>query len=580
MNLKNYIAELKRRNVFKASAAYLIVAWLVIQVASTVLPAFEAPPFVMKVLLFLLGIGFPINLVFSWIYDITPEGLTKTKNIEQESQTSVIKSSRLNKVIIASLALVVVIFLINLFVIKQLIKEDVGEKSIAVLAFADMSPEKDQEYFSDGISEEILNLFAKIPELKVMSRTSSFSYKGKDATAEDIGKELNVAHILEGSIRKAGNTIRITVQLIKTMDGSHIWSETYDRDLVSIFQIQDDIATRVTEQLKTTLLGTVPKSKTVDVEAYTLYLQAQHLVHQNTKMAYVSAEELIKKSIEIEPNYAAAWDLLASIYNTGVYNFSIRAYDEGIPLGLEAAKKAIALDPTSARGYATLASLQELDWNFDESAKNINKALELDPNNAIIISTAANMTYGDIYKSIDLINKSINVDPLVYLNYYNLGFAYYKVYELDKAEEAFRTFSRYYPNSQILHYMMAMVHLAQGKNDEAMKEIEQETHDFFSLYGKNFVYYALGKQEQADALFKEFIEKHGETDPANLADLYAFRGEIDNSFFWLNRAIEIKDPVLLEALAYPSLKILHRDPRWNALINRMALPKDHGYFNE
>ncbi len=577
MNLKNYIAELKRRNVFKASVAYLIVAWLVVEVASTILPVFEAPPYVMKVLLFLLGIGFPINLVFSWIYDITPEGLKKTKNIEQESQTSVIKNGRLNKVILASLVLVVVIFLINLFVIKQLIKEDVAEKSIAVLAFADMSPNKDQEYFSDGISEELLNLLAKIPEIKVMSRTSSFSYKGKDATAEDIGKELNVAHILEGSIRKAGNIIRITAQLIKTKDGSHIWSETYDRDLGSIFQIQDEIAARVTKQLKTTLLGTVPKSKTVDVEAYTLYLQAQHLVHQNTKTAYVSAEELIKKSIEIEPNYAAAWELLASIYNTGVYNFSIRTYDEGIPLGLEAANKAVELDPTSAYSYATLASLQELDWNFDESSKNINKALELEPSNAIVVGTAANMTYGDIYKSIDLLHKSINLDPLVYLNYYNLGFAYYKVNELDKAEEAFRTFSTYYPNSQILHYMMAMVRLAQGRYDEALKEIEQENHDFFGLYGKNFVFHALGKQEQADTFFKEFIEKHSETDPANLADLYAFRGEIDQSFYWLNRALEIKDPVLLEALTYPTLKVLHKDPRWNALINSMGLPKNHGY---
>ncbi len=239
--------------------------------------------------------------------------------------------------------------------------------------------------------------------------------------------------------------------------------------------------------------------------------------------------------------------------------------------------KAVKLDPDSGEGYATLSSLQELDWNFDQSSKNMQKALELDPNNAIIIGTAANMVYGDIQKSIDLLHRAINLDPLVYVNYYNLGFAYYKVNELDKAEDAFQTFAMYYPNSQILHYMMAMVRLAQGRYDEALIEIEQESHEFFGLYGKNFVFHALGKQEQADALFEEFIEKHSKTDPANLADLYAFRGDIDQSFYWLNKAVEIKDPVLLEALAYPSLKILHKDPRWNTLINNIGLPKDHGY---
>ena len=584
MSIKKYIAELKRRHVFKAGIAYLIVAWVVAEVASLALTTFEAPPYIMKTLVFLLGIGFLLNLVFSWIYDITPDGIQKTETLGQNPAKYKLKSGRLNKVIIASLSLAVLILLYNQ--IWNVTKVEViefgetvttGNKSIAVLAFTDMSPKKDQEYFSDGISEELLNLLSKLPELRVISRTSSFSYKGKNTTAEDIGKELKVSHILEGSIRKAGNTLRITAKLINTKDGSQIWSETYDRDLNDIFKIQDEIAGVVTSQLQLTLLGAKTINKNIDTEAYTLYLEANYLVHQNTKKAYLSAEELVKKSIEIEPNYAPAWGLLASIYNTGVYNFSIREYEEGISLGLEAAMKAIKLDPDSGEGYATLSSLQELDWDFDQSAKNMDKALELDPNNAIIIGTAANMVYGDIQKSIDLLHKAISLDPLVYVNYYNLGFAHYKVNEIDKAEEAFQTFAMEYPNAQILHYMMAMVRLAQGRFDEALIEIEQESHEFFGLYGKNFVFYALGKQEQADALFEEFIEKHSKTDPANLADLYAFRGDIDQSFYWLNRAVEIKDPVLLEALAYPSLKILHKDPRWNTLINNMGLPEDHGY---
>jgi TolB-like protein/Tfp pilus assembly protein PilF len=445
------------------------------------------------------------------------------------------------------------------------------------MAFADMSPKKDHEYFSDGISEELLNLLAKIPELKVISRTSSFSYKGKDTKATDIGNELKVSHILEGSIRKAGQTIRVTAQLINTSDGSHVWSHTFDRELDSIFKIQDEIATEVSKELKLSLLGEGIKSQTLDPEAYNLYLQASHLVRQNTKDAYKQAESKVKESIALDSTYSEAWRLLAGIYDTGTYNFSIREYAEGIPLGLHAAHKAIALDPDSGRSYATLASLQELNWDFEESAKNMNKALALLPNDGVIIGTAALMTYGDIEKSVALIQNAIKVDPLVYGNYFNLGFAYYKLNQLEKAEEAFRNFELYYPNWEIFHYMMAKIRLAQGRNDEALAEIKQEKHEFFSLYGRNFVLFAMDRKAEADILFKEFLEKHGETDPANTADLYAFRGDYDVSFEWLNKAFEARDPVLIEALAYPSFKAMHSDPRWKKLINKIGFPKDHGY---
>ena len=382
MKLKPYIEELKRRNVVKAGLAYLIVAWLIAQIASIVLPTFEAPPWVMKTLLFALIIGFPINLVISWIYDVTPDGIKKTKSLNQKSM---LKNQRLNKVIVSALVLTVVIVASNLF-FKKVITTD---KSIAVLAFADMSPQKDQEYFSDGISEELLNILAKIPELKVISRTSSFSYKGKNKTATEIAKELDVSYILEGSIRKAGNMVRVTAQLIRANDGFHEWSHTYDRAMDSIFKIQDDISAEVSKQLQLSILGKELLTKPIDTEAYNLYLQAVHLVHQNTKEAYITAEEKIKAALAIEENYADAWRMLAQIYDTGTYNFSVREPKEGIPLGLAAAKKAIELDPNAAQAYCALSSLQALAWDFEASAKNMEKALQLDPNNAVIIGTAA-----------------------------------------------------------------------------------------------------------------------------------------------------------------------------------------------
>ncbi len=580
MNFNDYFNELKRRNVIKSALAYLVVAWLITQVLATVLPTFGAPDYLLKWSLVILALAFPVWIIFAWVYEFTPEGIKKTIDVEPEESIVTKTSSRLNKLIISALTLAIIVLLVDRFTRDSAQVVEYGDNSIAVMAFADMSPKKDHEYFSDGISEELLNLLAKIPELKVISRTSSFSYKGKNTTATEIGDELKVSHILEGSIRKSGNMVRVTAQLINTSDGSHEWSHTYDRELDSIFKIQDEIAAEVSKELELSLFGNPIKSQIVDPEAYNLYLQANHLVNQNTSDAYIKAENKIKESIALDSSYASAWRLLAGIYNTGTYNFSIREPGEGIPLGLKAAKKAIELDPESGHSYAALGSLQELNWDFEESSKNMNKALEFIPNDGIIMGTAAIMTFGDLEKTVDLLNKAIEVDPLVYGNYFNLGHAYYRLGRLEEAEEAFKTFELYYPNWQIFHYMMAKIRLAQGRTDEAIAEIEQEKHEFFSLYGRNFIQYELGHTMEADALFEEFLKKYSDTEPANVADLYAFRGDYNQSFEWLYKAFEVKDPVLVEALTYPAFKPMYSDARWNALINSMGLPKDHGYHME
>jgi TolB-like protein/Tfp pilus assembly protein PilF len=577
MNFNNYFKELKRRNVIKSALAYLIVAWLIAQVLSIILPAFEAPPYVLKTALIILLIGFPLWITFSWVYEFTPEGIKRTIDIEPEASMMSKTGSRINRIIIFSLSLAVLVLVIDRFTNTPIQVLEYGEKGIAVLAFADMSPEKDQEYFSDGISEELLNILVRIPKLKVISRTSSFSYKGKNKTSTEIGEELNVSHILEGSIRKSGNTVRITAQLINTSDGSHVWSKTYDRKLDSIFKIQDEIAEEVSSQLELSLMGKSEQFKPPATEAYNLFLQAKHLTRLNTKDSYIIAEEVIKKSIAIDSNYSNSWDLLASIYNTGSHNFSIGDSKESISKGIKAVEKALEINPDFADAYATLASLQNRNWKFDDSQKNLSKALELEPNNSVLIGTAALMTYGDLEKSVDLLKTAIKLDPLVYTNYFNLGFAYYRLNRLDEAMEAYNIFSLYYPNTQILHYMKGKVLLAQGNMDEALIEFKKETHEFFSLYGMNFIRFALGGEKETDVIFKEFIDKFSQSDPANLADLYAFRGNYDASFKWLNRALEIKDPVLIEALSYPAFKPMYKDPRWKIFIDKLGLPKDHGF---
>ncbi len=577
MKFNDYFNELKRRNVIKSAIAYLVMAWLVTQVISTVLPVFGAPDYLLKWSLVILGLGFPVWLIFAWVYEITPGGIKKTIDIEPDQSISTKTAARLNKLIITALTLVIIILLVDRFTNDSLRAVDNGDRSIAVMAFVDMSPQKDQEYFSDGISEELLNILARIPELKVISRTSSFSYKGKDTKATEIGKELNVSHILEGSIRKAGNMIRITAQLINTSDGAHEWSRTYDREFDSIFKIQDEISAEVSKELKLSLLGQPLKSTPVNPEAYNLYLQANHLTKQHTKLALLEAEAKVKASIAIDSTYASSWRLLAHIYNAGTSIFSIRNLKEGISLGLTAVHRAIELDPDSGIAYASLSSLQELNWDFEESAKNMSKALKLIPNDGRIIGDASNRTFGDREKAVDLLNKAIELDPLVYVNYFNLGITYFDLNRLEQAEEAFRTFEIYYPNVETFHYLIARIRLAQGRNDEAIAEIEQEKHEFFNLYGRNFIYYSLGREREADSLFIEFLEKYSDSEPSNVADLYAFRGDYDQSFNYLYKALSVKDPVLFEALRYPSFKPMYSDPRWAEFIKKIGLPKDHGY---
>lgn len=255
-------------------------------------------------------------------------------------------------------------------------------KSIAVLAFSDLSPERDQEYFSDGLSEELINLLAKVPELRVISRTSAFSFKGKDTTAEEIGRLLNVTHLLEGSVRKAGNQLRITAQLVQVSDESHLWSETFDRQMKNVFEIQDDIAHAVLDQLKLNLFNESVKSTPVNPDAYTLFLEARFLSEQHTADSNAKAEKVIRDSISLDPDYAPAWDLLGHVIYAATTNYLLVAAEEGLEEAAAAIQRSIDIDPEYAPAYASRAILNVSNWEFEEARKNIEKAMLLDRNNS------------------------------------------------------------------------------------------------------------------------------------------------------------------------------------------------------
>ena len=451
------------------------------------------------------------------------------------------------------------------------------EKSIAVLAFKDMSPNHDQEYFADGISDELLNLLAKISELRVISRTSSFSYKGKNVTLEKIGEELDVSHILEGSVRKSGNTLRITTQLIKVADGSHQWSETYDRDMEDVFKIQDDIANAVIIQLKISLLGDIAKSTEVNPDAYTLYLRANHLYQQFTKEGNEKAEDIVKQSIAIDSSYAPSWNLLSGINLRDAVNFNTKPQKDGYEYAKTAVQKSLNLDNSYAPAYAQLSLININLWDFNAAKDNLDKAMMLDDRNSVVIDAAIQnaIDSGRLEEALKLENGGIKLDANNYVFYLSLGLTYYFLNRFDEAYDAFKKNHFYAPNTEIIHTNLSLALTRQGKSIEALNEAEKEPDEFWNLYARTKVLFSLDRKKEADSLLIQLIDKYSEFGASNIAEIYAFRGEIENAFRWLDIAFKLPERSLLYNINFPSFRILYNDPRWNVLLAKMKLPKDH-----
>ena len=585
--MRKFIQELQRRNVIKSALAYLVVAWLLIQVMAIIIPTFDWPENLLRTSIIVSVVCFPFWLLFSWVYEITPEGLKKTKSVALENSITEKTNHRLNYIIITGMILVFTVT-VGVLIRSSTNITAVGEnsnaaiapdKSIAVLAFADMSPEKDQEYFSDGISEEILSLLSSLPDLKVISRTSSFSYKGKNLDIRKIGEELNVANILEGSIRKSGNTFRITAQLIDAKTGTHIWSETYDRNMEDIFRVQDEIANKVTQQLKISLVDTPLSSKIVNTDAYTLFLQAGQLYNQVSVESDANAIKLIKESIAIDSSYAPAWTLLSSLYYRAGFSLVTMPMEEAISMANETATKAIALDPKYAKGYLELATVEKASWNFKAASALIDKAMLLAPNKPEVLYTKGNFesTIGNSAIAIELTLKTIKNDPLKKAHFYNLGLYYWMNGEFTNAEESLQHYLIYHPDLGFANGLMGQIQISLGHPEKALEYIEKDPHAFWNLYRKNMAVYAMGNIAEANVLLERLITDWGTVAWPNIADVYAFREEKNEAFKWLELAYEERDPALLEILNYPAMQNLWGDVRWNKFIQKLKLPKDHGF---
>ena len=587
----SFFAELKRRNVIRVATAYVVASWLIIQVIETIFPAFGFGDGAIRLVITILAIAFVPVLVFSWVFELTPQGLAKEVSVEQERSITRFTGKKLDRAIMLLLALAVGYFAFDKFVVdprrdatlvaktveqarSEALNQPARAPSIAVLPFVNMSDDVSNEYFSDGLSEELLNLLTKIPELKVASRSSAFSFKGKDFKISDVGRELNVAHVLEGSVRKSGNLIRVTAQLIKVDDGYHMWSETWDRTLDNIFVIQDEIAAAVVEQLEVALLGNVPHAEQTDPEAYSLFLQARHFSNLLTPEGWEQSTKLYEQVLAIDPDYALAWAGLSRNYiNLAGYN--LLSPEEGYGLAREAAEKALAINPETSTAHAALGWISmHFDGDLEAAGRHFERALELDPNNLATIRNAATYCYalGRLDYAIALGEFSVARDPVNPSAYFNLSHHYVVAGLHDEAIAAAQAALRLSPGMPGTNYYMGESLLRMGQPQPALEVFLRETDEEWRVKGTALALYELGRLDEFEEKFTELREGWGDRWPIEIAHVYAWTGDVDAAFPLIEKDFEINGPggVMVD----PFFVSLHDDPRWQPLLEKAGVSEE------
>ena len=460
--------------------------------------------------------------------------------------------------------------------------------SIAVLPFVNRSSNPEDEYFSDGLADELLNVLAKIRGLRVAARTSSFQFKGKHDDIAVIGKKLNVTSILEGSVRKAGNRMRVSVQLVKVPDGFHLWSETYDRSFDDIFAVQDDIAQSVVKELKATLfratndasvggevkaeVAAAAKGRASDPEAHRLFLQARYLAQRNNREDTTKAIGYLKQALDLDPAFALAWSELAGQYAAEAGAGWV-PFGEGYMRAREAVSHALALEPDLADAHAQRGWIQlSADWNWRAAEASYRRALELAPGNALVVNVAGTlaMNEGRLEEAIRLFRSALEHDPLRAGIYLNLGGALHASGRFVDAEAAYRTGVELSPQRANSHALLSLALLAQGRGAEALAEAMSDREEWARLYASAIVHHALGRHAESDLALEELIARYQDEAAYQIAQVYGARNDLELAFQWLERAHAQRDPGLTEMKCERLLRSLHGDPRWQAFLRKMG----------
>lgn len=584
MNFNQFFNELRRRNVFKGAISYLVFSWVLLQVITIVGPMFNAPAWVAKIVLVLLIVLFPVWVTISWFFEVTEDGIKKTTEVPLGSSITKKTGRKLSGFIIVFLFFAVVLLFVDRFRIKAQAPANIdatienfeaSKNSIAVLPFKDLSPNKDQEYFADGLTEEILNSLAQIPELEITSRTSSFSFKGKNESAQTIAKKLHVNYLVEGSVRYADSTIRVSMQLIDIINDKSMWSKTWTQELKDLFEIQNSIAQAVAKTMELSIVDNlIPTNSGTDPNAYGLYLKANYnyLKQNYSSEEKAAAENLLQQSLVIDPNYAPSWILLGKIYYLQLRNGDLE-YEDGINKINLALSKAQSLDPNNAQVYNMLSKLAiDFDKDLEAAKKYSEKALKIAPTNDEILDTASGLALleGKLDKAIALGERAAKLDPVDAPNFYNLGIAYYYANELEKAEENIKASIELDPESYGGHYFLCLIYLLQDRLDMFQDHLDKEQDEGWRLHAQSLLEVRRGQKEALKETMAELILKFEGDMDYQIAATYAFDGQADASFLWLEKAFQNDDLALQEINIEPLFRKLHDDKRWLPFIKKIA----------
>jgi len=594
--------ELKRRNVFRVAIAYLVLGWVLLQVTDVVVPILQLPDWVAKLVLFLLALGFPLVLMFAWAFELTPEGIRRESEVDRSRSITPQTGRKLDFTIIGILAVAVVLLVLDRYSgsPSPLPKEGSGqsfattegavaspaesandETSLAVLPFVNISDDASNEYFSDGISEELLNVLVRVQGLRVPSRTSSFTFKGSDKKIAEIGKELNVDHVLEGSVRKAGDRVRVTAQLIDVRTDTHLWSETYTREVDDIFAVQDEIAQAIVNALKVTLTSAQQKSlaqhSTANVEAYNRYLLGRHLWNQRTAQSLKASVEPLREAVEMDPQFDQAWAALADTYAL-IPEYRAGPLAEYIPLASQAADRALAIKPDSARALTTRAYVEAM-YQYDFAAANADfaRAVELEPGYA-----TGHQWYAEILavqrhmeQALGQIDQAIGADPLSAVVAHVKGWILMYAGRTDEALVQYQKARELDPAMPSIIGNLEIIYLLRGDYDQARllsAELASLLGDRFDQTADRAVIDAMEnpalKSHAVELIKKSLLMRDGSQ---GRALFYALLGENDLAMDNLEKAFRAGDPYAIHMNRMSVYDPLRDNPRFQALLAKMNL---------
>jgi serine/threonine-protein kinase len=578
-------AELRRRNVYKVAVAYIVAGWALAQGIAQVFPVFDVPNWAIRLAVFLIIIGLPVALVLAWAFEITPQGIKRTETADVMPQAGRQKKNAWIYVVVVGAVISIGLFFLGRYTAARTTAESgrlsavaasLPAKSIAVLPLVNESGDPKDEYFSDGLSEELIAALAQISGLKVIGRSSSFRFKDRKEEPKAIGRKLGVSTLLDGTVRKQGDRVRIVAALVNAADGVQLWTQTFDRELKDIFKVQEEIAKAVAQSLQMRLLGTQDKPNQIatnNVEAHNAYLQGHFHLQRRNLEDYRKAVSYFDEAIRLDPNYALAY---AERSEAWLFIGDLTGQHEtGWPKARSDAEKAVAIAPDLAEARAALGFVRFLvDWKFTEGLNELKRAKELSPSNPTANDVLARLVVylGRIDEAERQGRQAVELDPLSVITQNNLARILFYAGKLDEADATARKSAELQPAAAATHRWQSLIAAQRGDGETALREAQHEPDPGYRRFELAVAHYVRGDREAADAALADLIANGRHQLAYQIAQVYAVRGEKDKAFEWLQIALDNHDAGTLTILVDPLLRGLHDDPRYKNLVAKVGLP--------